>query len=431
MSKKIELELPELHEAQARVLSESRRFNCLQAGRQFGKSTLGRHLLYLEALAGRPCAYLAPSYKRLTPNWEAVCTRLKSVTAEKSEEYHRLKLINGGSITFWSADTGTYPAEGEKYSLLVFDEAALCGAALEKLWTVSLRPTLSYYEGSAWFVSTPKAGASYFNELWGYGQEGGRPDWKSWRLATTDNPYISPKEVESARADLPYGAFAQDYLGMPLAIGESAVFRDLEVAIVDGPLPAEYAEWRKPNIFQYTELCNHCGIDWAGSGRRPTGDWTAFVVTNSDGWVCHIERLRADYSMQRARLQGLCARFRPAAVLAESNSIGQGQIDELRRAGMSVQGFHTTNATKAAAVERLALAFEAHKVKIPEIPNRSELLSELAAYEASRTASGLTKYEGGSGSHDDLVTALLLSWSAGHRPAFGFVGPQPGGGRMF
>jgi hypothetical protein len=75
---------------------------------------------------------------------------------------------------------------------------------------------------------------------------------------------------------------------------------------------------------------------------------------------------------------------------------------------MSFQAFHTTNATKA-AVKRLALAFEAHKVKIPDIPNRSELLSELAAYEASRTASACTKCQGGSGSKDDLVTALLLS----------------------
>jgi hypothetical protein len=339
------------------------------------------------------------------------------VTASKSEEYHRLKLINDGSITFWSADTGTYPAEGEKYSLLVFDEAALCGAALEKLWTVSLRPTLSFYEGSAWFVSTPKAGATYFNELWGYGQEGGRPEWKSWRLATSDNPYISKQEIESARADLPYGAWAQDYLGTPLAIGESAVFRDLEAAIVDGPLPAEYAEWHKPSIFAYAELTNTVGCDWAGSGRRPTGDFTAFVVTNSAGWVCHADRFRSDYAMQRARLQGLCERFRPAVVMAEDNSIGQQQIDELRKSGMAVQKFHTTNASKAAAVELLALAFESHKVKIPDIPNRSELLSELAAYEASRTASGQTRYAGGSGSKDDLVTALLLSWDAAFRPS--------------
>jgi hypothetical protein len=105
----------------------------------------------------------------------------------------------------------------------------------------------------------------------------------------------------------------------------------------------------------------------------------------SDGTVCAIERFKADFALQRVKLQGLCSRFRPAAVLAEANSIGAPQISALRASGLNVQSWTATNTTKAKAVEALALWLEQCRVRIPDIENRAALLAELMAYEGVPT----------------------------------------------
>ena len=151
-------------------------------------------------------------------------------------------------------------------------------------------------------------------------------------------------------------------------------------------------------------------MDWAGAGRRAGGDFTTFIVMESDGTVCEIERFKADFSMQRTKLLGLCSRFRPAGVLAEQNSIGAPQIQALRSSGLAVQAWNCTNSTKHKAVEALALAFEQKQVKIPDLPNRPALLAELMAFEATSLPNGMTRFAAPSGNHDDLVISLMLAW---------------------
>jgi len=97
-------------------------------------------------------------------------------------------------------------------------------------------------------------------------------------------------------------------------------------------------------------------------------------------------------------------------VLAESNSIGAPQIEQLRRDGVSITGFVTQNQTKARIIEGLALAFEQGQIKIPNDP---VLIGELQSFEATiLPATGLTRYSAPEGMHDDTVIALTLAWEA-------------------
>jgi len=408
--------LPALHPAQQRVLSEARRFNLLRAGRRFGKSTLGRHVLMHEALRFRPAAWVAPSYKYLLPNWREVCDTLAPVIVSKSEEEKHLCIAGGGEIDFWSADGGL-PGEGRSYGLVVFDECAMMGADLERLWTRSLRPTLADLQGGAWFLSTSKAASSYFNTMFTWGQSD-RPDWRSWQLGTAANPFIPAEELESARRDMPAAAFAQEFLGDAVSFS-GAVFTNLEQAIIDAPLPEQYARCAQQRSWMAPEMEFFTGCDWAGAGRRAGGDFTTFVVMAKDGTICAIERFKADFALQRVRLAGLVSRFRPAAVLAEENSIGAPMLSALRASGISVQGWTATNATKHKAVEALALGFEEQRVKIHDIENRAVLLAELMAFEGTSLPNGMTRFAAPSGGHDDLVIALMLAYLASHRPRVG------------
>ena len=116
-----------------------------------------------------------------------------------------------------------------------------------------------------------------------------------------------------------------------------------------------------------------------------------------------------DYSVQRGRLQALAERYRPTVILAESNSMGEPIIEQLQRDGLPVRGFQTTNATKAAIIEGLALAFERQELRIL---NDATLIGELQAYEMDKTPSGMVRYGAPEGMHDDCVMSLALAWAA-------------------
>ena len=53
------------HEAQVKILAESKRFNALACGRRFGKSALAINLLSETSLGGDPAGYFTPTYKLL------------------------------------------------------------------------------------------------------------------------------------------------------------------------------------------------------------------------------------------------------------------------------------------------------------------------------------------------------------------------------
>ena len=103
----------------------------------------------------------------------------------------------------------------------------------------------------------------------------------------------------------------------------------------------------------------------------------------------------------------LYEKFAPVTIIAERNSMGDPLIEQLQRRGLPVQPFNTTNATKARAVDDLALAFERGDIKIINDP---VLISEHQAYEMERLPSGLMRYNAPSGMHDDTVMSTAIGW---------------------
>ena len=192
--------LPRPHSAQRQVIREARRFNILACGRRFGKTRLGIDRLIRSALEGKPVAFFAPTYKMMSDVWRETYNTVQPTVRRVSAQEHRLELITGGVIDMWSLDTPDAP-RGRKYQRVVIDEAAMV-PHLQEAWQASIRPTLTDYEGDAWFTSTPK-GANFFRTIYQYGQDELRPEWKSWQMPTTANPYIKAAEVDAARAELP------------------------------------------------------------------------------------------------------------------------------------------------------------------------------------------------------------------------------------
>jgi hypothetical protein len=226
------------------------------------------------------------------------------------------------------------------------------------------------------------------------GQDPEREDWVSWQMPTSANPYIEPAEIESARLDLTESAFNQEYLAL-FVNWEGSVFRRV------GEAATAIAMTKPEQDHDYV-----IGCDWGRSN-----DYTVFMVVDATARaVVQMDRSnQVDYAVQCDRLKVLSEQWQPRQIIAEQNSIGQPVIEQLTRDGLRIQPFTTTNASKAQAIQALALAFERGDIRIL---NNPVLVSELVAFQAERLPSGLLRYGAPGGGHDDIVISLALAWSA-------------------
>lgn len=343
-----------------------------------------------------PNAWFAPTYKMLMDDWRLMVAKLQPVTIRKSEQEHRLDLIGGGSIDFWSLDKPD-SARGHKYKRIVINEAAIV-KGLEYAWQNVIRMTLADLRGEAMFCFTPKG----MNDIYRIEMAAvGNPDWDIFHASTWDNPYIPRDELESAKHSLPERVYMQEIMAEYIA-DAGMVFRKV--------MDAATAEDKKPCGHDYV-----IGVDWG-----KTEDFTVIVIIDAkEKAMVAMDRFnRIDYDFQVGRLMAWIDRYKPIKVYAESNSMGQPLIDLLRSKGINVEGFTTTQASKANAIEQLSLAFEKEEIKIFNDP---VLISELQAYEVKKQPSGIMSYGAPEGMHDDCVMALAIAWAGVSTPPL-FVG---------
>ncbi len=379
--------LPPLHAGQREVAAHPARFRVLAAGRRWGKTLLGVWLVVAEALNRGRAWWVAPTYKMGLIGWRSIAKLARQVPGTEirvSDRY--IRFPGGGEVYVRSADNPD-SLRGEGLNLVVLDE---CAFTREEAWTNALRPALSERAGRALFISTPK-GRNWFWRLYQRGLEDGKV-WASFHFPTASSPYVSADEIEEARRSLPERVFRQEYLA-EFVDDAGGVFRKvIEAATAqerDEPTPGhEY-------IF---------GIDW---GKYE--DFTVIVILDAtERAVVKIDRFnQVDYALQRARLFVLYETFQPRVIIAERNAMGEPLVEELQRAGLPVQPFTTTAASKTAAIEALALALERGDLRILPDP---VLVGELQAYEAQRLPSGMLRYGAPAGMHDDTVVALALAW---------------------
>lgn len=367
-------------------------------GRRAGKSKLAQRLLIRTARESRPAAYFAPTYKLLEEFWREIKSVVAEVIIDKSEQEHRLQLYGGGVIECWSTDSGD-PARGRRYARAVVDEAAMI-SHLADMWGQAIRPTLTDFRGDGWFMSTPR-GLNDFYVLFNRGQDPLEPEWRSWQMPTSVNPYLAAEEVEAARHELPERTFAQEYLAQFLSLEGAGVFRGVRAV---SRLKAQGPQRGHQYVF---------GVDW---GRSE--DFTVISVVDITTFeqVAFDRFTDLDFEVQTERLHEWATVYRPVQIIAERNSMGGPLVERLQRGyarllskprpALPVYGWDNTNASKAAAIEKLALVIERGELSLLDDQVQQ---AELLAFESSTTATGMIKYAAPAGMHDDTVIALALA----------------------
>lgn len=392
------MRLPELYDAQQQIKSEAKRFNVLDIGRRAGKTFLGVHLALETALAGYPVGWFSPTYKYAYEVWDDLQRPLKSAGIDygSNKTDRVINLPSGGSIEVWSLDKED-AGRSRKYKRVIIDEAAKV-AGLKGDWEESIRATLADYQGDAWFLSTPK-GINYFHDLFQRGNDAlAYPDWRSWQMPSSVNPYLPPGEIEQLRSELTEAAFRQEILAEFLS-DEGAVFRNVDACLI--------AQLTNSSLHKDHILV--AGVDW---GRQH--DFTAISIVccncRSEVYLDRFNQIGWDF--QRERLLAALDAWTVRDTIVETNSIGRPNLEAMHLVAPEhryLRGFETTSKSKPPLIQSLALAFE--KSEIQWLPD-SAAKNELIAYEATITDSGYVKYGAPDGQFDDTVIARALAWKA-------------------
>jgi hypothetical protein len=388
-TQEIEVRLIRPHPGQRRVLNAPERFVVVCCGRRWGKSALARRVLSVAALNGQRVAYFGPSAKQQRSFWNEIRETLRPAASQISEVDRTIHLVTGGILRCWSAEDRS-PALGEKYHLVVIDEAAVMRDP--DLWQRNIRPTLTDYRGRAYFFSTPR-GLNWFHDLYQRGIDPTITDWASFSAPTADNPYIPRDEIVEARRSLPDRIFRSEYLAEFVTDGYG-VFRNVQTVSTltsTGYIPGHV----------YV-----AGVDWGRSG-----DYTVVsVIDATTSQQVFIDRFTdTAFSLQQGRIKNVSDRYRLSVIYAEANSLGGPNVEALIASGLPVIPFNTTAQSKGPLIEGLALALEQGAI---ELLNDPVQVGELQSYDFARLPSGGYRYSAPAGMHDDSVIALALAWHA-------------------
>jgi hypothetical protein len=427
-SSSLDVDVRKPHPSQAKVRREMLRFNVADCGRRYGKTFLGtdwdlepavnpqaflvnstqsvRDFVKAKRMGGLPVAWFAPTFKMLAEVWDEMVKIIgHDNIIRKNQQQGRLELKNGGKIDFWSLEAAP-TLRGRFYARAVIDEAAHVSCDLQKVWEKVIRPTLSDLQGEAFFISTPD-GYNFFRTLYERGEDPNYPEWKSWQLPTSDNPFIDPKEIETAREEMDDQSFRQEYLAEFLR-DEGKVFRNVEANLIAPAGSTPQAHYGHKMV---------AGVDWA-QVKDFTVDSVACATCKQEVLLNRFNQI--EFHTQRQKLIEDWKTWNVRTAIVEENSIGRPNYEELLRETIytqdggicKVRAVKLTSASKPKLVQRLALSLEKQQFQfLPDRVGQNELLS----YEAKvNPNTGNIIYTAPSGAHDDTVVARFIMLSNIH-----------------
>jgi len=387
MDKLVSIELPTPHDQQELVLSSKCKRVVIVAGRRAGKTTLAVIKSIRTATKGMRVIYTTPIAKQARTYWNRLTQLLGPAIqvgwVDKSETTRTLTFKNGGYIvcqTAYDPDS----LRGDDTDLLILDEYAYMNP---DVWEKVGAPMLLDRNGTAWFISTPVPKNHFYTM---YLRAMNNPEsWEVFHFSSLNNPYLSKEALTAMIEDMQDEHYKQEILAEFVA-GEGQVF----VMNAEDFIPYKFDEHDEHRLV--------AGLDW---GQK--NDYTALSIGCADcSKEIRLFRVRGDdYPTQRERIKSILNEYHTIELLAEANSIGLPNIEQLRMDGIAVNSFTTSNSSKAQIVQTLRLAFEQRSWKWIEDPIAWR---ELEAYEMKITPAGNITYNAPSGINDDTVIARCL-----------------------
>jgi len=380
---------------QEEVWQDPTRFKIVAAGRRTGKTRLAAYMLLFNALQTEKghVFYIAPTQQQARDiMWHMLLEIGHPVIAGSHINNMQIKMVNGATISLKGADRPE-SLRGVSLKFLVIDEFADVKA---EVWEQILRPALADQKGSALFIGTP-LGRNHFYDLYNYGLSEKDSNFRSWHFTSFDNPFLDPKEIESAKQSMSSFAFRQEFMAS-FEAAQSDIFKPEWVQYIDKEdIPGD------GHYYIAADLAGFEDVSKQASNKKKHLDESAIAVVKicQDGWfVENIITGRWDTKKTAEQLLKTCKEY-DVKLLGIERGMAKNAVlpylqDEMRRRSYFISVIDLTHGNKKKTdriVWSLQGRFEQGRIKLVKGEWTKAFVDQLLNFPNS-------------GIHDDMIDAL-------------------------
>lgn len=397
-SKEIKLFTP--HPLQKRIISQldlpTTTKVLVNCGRQIGKTTLGWNWLI------RECGNNPNSIGLWVSRWHQQANKVYATIAKYigsapfvaglSRIDKEIRFTNGSVIKFRSAHNFE-AIRGETVNYLVCDEFALFP---REAWEESINPTQAAVQApKALLLSTPR-GKNLWYEMFKAAKRNGT-NVIAITAPSTESPYISKEYIKELKETLSDNAFRQEILA-EFIDDVGSLFENVEACSVSSGV------WNKDKKL------------YAGLDIGFKNDYTVLTIFDEDYNM--IDMFRANDDTQNFDnmvdfIYEVLVRYDFPELAVEINRFDS-VATLLKKKGVDIIEFTTTQQSKQKIIENLTRLFSTKKITIlnkNHISNPNGIIQEeFYAYEYSYNHNtGNVKFNAPKGVHDDIVMSSALA----------------------
>jgi phage FluMu gp28-like protein len=377
----------------------------INAGRRFGKSTVGKAIGIEEAVNyGKKVWWVGKTYKDAGNQWRELKQIMRGIYTSKNEVERRMEfyytLPSGtemrGEIVFRSADKPDN-LRGDGIDVLIVDEAAFQSP---EVWKV-LRPALVDTKGNVIFISTPN-GHNWFYSFFERGKEENKsqyPRWWSREFTSYDNSFLDPKEIDDAKADMTDTEFRIEHM---------AEFIDDIGKVFTGVRPVcTGMQYDIPRQYGHFSI----GVDLA---RKHDATVVCIFDTEKNKQARIYRFIGLDWALQKAKIKGIIEAWIPETIFVDATAVGQPVVEDLQKMipDFLITPFVLSAQSKPVLIQNLSVRIQNKEIiLLDENQDNGRIqLNELLAYEVRKTKNEMRyTYSAPIGGKDDTVIALALA----------------------
>lgn len=289
---------------QKRISASRKRFNVAVWGRQSGKTTFGLDKTIFAPLRGRSGGvywYVLQTFAAAEVAFKRYLRLIDQTPIFKSKNKSDkwVELCNRATVHFKS---------GKNYQDLRLE--TLDGVVIDEvrqqhpdLWPMIIRPMLGRRKGWCDFLSTTN-GFDHFKDIYDYALAHS-DEWATFQAPSTEAPWWTQSEVESARGTMSEDVFAQEIQADFREIGVGKAYKNHNSAIhgrLDNPFAIRGMEW-SPFLPFIVGLDFNVGLMVWVIGQKKGYDWywgDEIALENTDTEQCAkvlAEKIKRHQSM--------------------------------------------------------------------------------------------------------------------------------------
>jgi len=309
-----------------------------------------------------------------------------------------IRLTNGSKIV--ALPCSKHLLRGYTAKCIICDEAAFMP---EDVITQIIFPMISTTRGTAIFLSTPWGRDHFFYRAFM------NPDYSVHKVKSSECPLITDDFLSEMRSNMTEDAYKMEYEAEFVEALNCYFSQDLIRRCV------ELAQNLEVEYISNLEGPIHSGEYYGGLDLGKKEDFSVLMILKREDKILkliyfHQFPLGTSYSQVIGQVVRANKKFRFRKVLVDQTGVGEPILEEFRQQNLTkIEGSIFTVRTKEELLSGLKIAMEQERLALPY--NRA-LCAQINEQQFEYSKSGHLQFRHPIGSHDDMLWALALAYTA-------------------